>query len=191
MDALSLPGRLLPCPFTVRLHREVLLSILSYLDGEALLRLGLTSKQLFTLTSDPILWEALLSVLRATDTWTTAATNACTRLASTAKTAKNAYWVEVNENHRNILTMDDLTCGNVWNFRFKAAGGELWTQADPWHRGAPPMGHLYTRTGHRVRFTACPYFTSRHSALMHAYAPIPLSAARRSGSIAPCQRTWT
>lgn len=131
------------------LHREVLLDIFSYLDAHSLLRVGATARAFFPVASDATLWETLLARLRAGDTWAAATddTNYCTRLARTARSAKNAYWVEVNEGHRTVLTADDFLTALPWAFRFKASGGEVWTQADPWHQGRPPMGQVLTRTG--------------------------------------------
>ena len=109
-----------------------LLQILEYLPPTDLLKTGLASKTLFVLTSSDHLWETHLRLLRGN---ANLRHNYCIRLADTARTKKNAYWVDVNESYRHFLTMEDVSGVDSWNFRFKAAAGEMWQHICPWQRG--------------------------------------------------------
>ena len=110
-----------------------LLHFLEYLPPTYLLTIGLVSKTLFHLTSKDHLWETHLRRLRGS--WNLRH-NYCIRLADTAKSKKNAYWIDLNESYRPFLTMEDISGGvDSWNFRFKAAAGEMWQHICPWQRG--------------------------------------------------------
>ena len=121
-----------------------LLQILEYLSPTDLLSLGLVSKSLFLLTSRDHLWETHLRCLRGS--WNLRH-NYCIRLANTARSKKNAYWIDVNESYRPFLTMDDVSGIDSWNFRFKAAAGEMWQHICPWQRGFHAARVAFRPTG--------------------------------------------
>lgn len=120
-------------PFDI-LCEGTLLQILEYLSPKDLLNSGLISKTLFVLTSSDHLWDSHLRTLRGFYS-TNLRHNYCIRLADTAKSKKNAYWINVNESYRPFLTMEDVSGVDSWNFRFKTAAGEMWQQICPWQRG--------------------------------------------------------
>ena len=120
-------------PFDV-LCEGTVLHILEYLSPKDLLNSGLISKTLFVLTSSDHLWESHLRTLRGSSS-INLRDNYCIRLADTAISKKNAYWIDINESYRSFLTTEDVSGVDSWNFRFKAAAGEMWQHVCPWQRG--------------------------------------------------------
>ena len=120
---------------------------MSFLDPLELLIASEVSRHWFILASSDHLWDTLLLLRTRRSCHTNpgdASTVTVIPLSTLAQHAgskkgfkKIAFFIEISESKRQFITLDDL-CGQAsWNFRFKDAAGENWTDICPWHRGLP------------------------------------------------------